>query len=319
MSDDSKRQRRLRWLRRTAIGLTVTVGALLVFAAIAILLIPAEQRITTEWEAPARNPVVDTRPARAGTVFVDVLFVRGRGGNGQFTIEPVAAQQPLRVVAEYDTKAYRLEHGYDDEPQHGDAWTFRLRLQRRRWFPLNPHQYPQAVRLQLPRGTPLRLRGRVAWGESDIQLGGLSVVAVDLDLSLGSHELSFAEPLPRPLERLSVHSRIGSLQVRGLAHASPGAVELSHTVGDFAIDLDGPWQRDTDVQTGCFAAKCTARAPEQARLEFADGTPWPQGVAASSSQLGADSRRIRLTGAAAKFEIGRGTAVSVGADDMTDD
>ena len=62
---------------------------------------------------------------------------------------------------------------------------------------------------------PFALEGRVGIGESIIELGGLSVLAVDLDLGTGSHTMKFDEPTPAPIDSFDLTASIGELRVSG--------------------------------------------------------------------------------------------------------
>ena len=149
----------------------------------------------------------------------------------------------------------------------------------------------------------------------DLQLGGLSVLSVDWEVAIGSHEISFDEPLAVPMERLTASGRIGSLQVRGLGRASPRIVQLSQSVGDLAIGLEGRWGGDASISARCYAAECVVRAPDAAILTLSDGE-WSDGVAPRpAGEIDEPRLRLDMVETLGRVAIGRGQAIDVGSDD----
>jgi len=123
------------------------------------------------------------------------------------------------------------------------------------------------INIAIPSGTPFALEGRVGIGESIIELGGLAVQSVDLDLGTGAHALEFDEPTQAPMQSFALAGAIGELRVSGLGNASPQLVSIRHRIGEVNIDLRGEWQSDADVAIRCGIGECAVRVPADVAVE----------------------------------------------------
>ncbi len=208
--------------------------------------------------APDAGQQVTVPPAAlaGGRVILDISMA-------EFSIEQGPAGDPIRVEADYDTRTYELVEEFTGEGELG--WTYNLRFRPsvswlRRLLAGTDEQHGK-VRLILPRGTPMSLAGNVGIGESKLELGGLWLTDVDLDIGIGSHTIRFSEPLPQPLEALRLDSSLGEVRVHGVGHASPHQVRLGHSVGEVRFDLRGDWRNDSEVEIACGIGECDVRLP----------------------------------------------------------
>jgi len=221
--------------------------------------VPAAQRETSELTRvlPGLPSPAGALPAApAGRVFVDFSMAK-------FTIEPGPAGQSIRVEADYDTATYELVEEYQAESELG--WTYNVSFRPkvswiRRLF-AGSHDENNSVRLILPRGVPMSLAGDLGVGESDLELGGLWLTDVSLDISIGEHKVRFSEPLTQPLDKLRLNSSVGEVKVTGIGNASPAQAILSHGLGEVYFDLRGEWRNDSDVEVTCGIGECGVRLP----------------------------------------------------------
>ncbi|MCZ6832123.1 MAG: hypothetical protein O7F11_00100 [Acidobacteria bacterium] len=192
----------------------------------------------------------------AGRVYVDFSMA-------EFIIEPGPAGQPIRVEADFDTATYELIEEYQAEGELG--WTYRVSFRPKvswlRRLLAGSLDENNRVRLILPRGTPMSLAGDLGVGESDVELGGLWLTDVALDISVGEHKVRFSEPLAQPLETLRVSSWVGEVKVTRIGNASPSQVTLSHSIGEVYFDLRGEWRNDSEVEVTCGIGECGVRLP----------------------------------------------------------
>jgi len=180
-----------------------------------------------------------------------------------FTIEPGPAGEPIRVEADYDTGTYELVEEYQAEGELG--WTYNLSFRPkvswiRRLF-AGSHGENNSIRLILPRGTPMSLAGDLGVGQSDLELGGLWLTDVSLDIGIGDHTIRFSEPLAQPLETLHLSSWVGEVKVMRIGNASPSQATLSHRLGEVYFDLRGEWRNDSAVEVTCGVGACGVRLP----------------------------------------------------------
>jgi hypothetical protein len=216
-------------------------------------------------ELPLDAPTPGTDAAAAGG---GELAVAG-AGRGRIVLDvsladlhlvPVASGAPLRLVASYDETRFRLEESLDED---GDDWTYRLRLRSRGlrgWWNNNSNSTSR-LRLEVPRGMALTLEGKVGIGASELELGGLTLGAIDLDLGVGEHQLRFSEPTVGPMALLRLDSSMGELELVGVGNASPRELSIEHGMGELDLDLGGAWRNDGRVELKVGMGESRVRLP----------------------------------------------------------
>src|SRR4029453_3442778 len=70
--------------------------------------------------------------------------------------------------------------------------------------------------VSIPTGVPIDLSLNVSMGESRIDLGGLTLSELGLDLAMGNHEVDFKEPVAGGMERFRLNARMGNVSVEDL-------------------------------------------------------------------------------------------------------
>jgi hypothetical protein len=197
----------------------------------------------------------------AGRVILDL-------NEGSFRIVPAPPGEPAKVEGRFDSGVYELEEIL--ERPEGEPWTYRVNFDRRvSWVRalFDEADQDNRITISLPRGTPFVLEGAVGVGESILDLSGLSIQEVDLELGTGSHTLQFGEPSPIPMESFTLGAAIGELRVTELGNASPQLVNVKHRIGEVDIDLKGAWLRDAEVDVRCGIGLCLVRVPQDIGLE----------------------------------------------------
>ncbi len=199
----------------------------------------------------------DPSEVRAGVLELDLNM-------GEFIIQPGPAGEPIRVEADYDTSAFELSESYDER---GDGtWKYKIGFgSKGGWFGLllrGGSQGRNRVTITVPRDQPLDIVGTIGTGQSEIDLGGLWLRDVDLDLDMGEHFLEFREPLRVPMSRFVVDSSMGSVELRGLGDASPQSVQVDHGMGEVLVDLSGTWHNDADVEVSFSMGEARLWLPE---------------------------------------------------------
>jgi hypothetical protein len=130
------------------------------------------------------------------------------------------------------------------------------------------------LHVELPRDLPLSIEGSLERSFAAMELGGLSLVSARLQVADGGIKVSFIEPLPAPMERLSIAGNRGSLSVVGLGNASPREARLLQHIGAMDLDLRGEWRADAEVRVIGGVAGGSLWLPDNVRilgLEDRDG------------------------------------------------
>jgi hypothetical protein len=287
MSNDESAGRGRSWFKYGCLGciavlilLLVGAGAIMV---IALMLGPPEEkverlRLARELPAAPRSSPGDAlgdRPAEMAPIgeLVPLDAVAGRVvlglSEGSFRIVPAPPGEPIRVEGRYDAGMYELAESF--ERQDDGGWVYRVSFDRHvSWIRslFNEGEEDNRIKIAIPSGMPFTLEGRIGIGESILELGGLSLRAVDLELGIGAHELRFGEPTSSPMERFTLAAAIGELRVSGLGNAGPQDVSIRHRIGEVDIDLRGEWQRDADIAIRCGIGECAVSLPPDVAVEL---------------------------------------------------
>jgi len=188
---------------------------------------------------------------------------------GNFEVRPGPPGEPVRLEGRYDAGRYVLTESYETHGESG--WTYRVSFDQK-GFGIRPFVEREGRENRLcvvvPRESPIVLEGRVGTGVSELELGGLWLIEVDLDIGVGEHSVSFSEPLPVPLGRLRIDGSIGVLEVDRVGNASPREVSVHHSMGEVGVDLTGAWRRDAEVLVSCGLGECGVRVPRDANLDL---------------------------------------------------
>ncbi len=223
------------------------------------------ERISRTAELPSRAQGLVSPEAHVdepGRIILDIH-------QASFSIEPGPPGSELRVEADFDAGGFELEESTSSYGEVG--WKYELRFARRRFsfksFIFSDETSNQ-VRLIVPRDLPIKLEGTIGIGQSRVELGGMWVVDVDLEIGTGDHAISFDEPLQMPMERFVVDAGVGEFSVRNLGNASPAEAEIEHNIGEVSIDLDGQWMRDSEIAVRCGIGECGVDVPRHVALDL---------------------------------------------------
>jgi hypothetical protein len=102
--------------------------------------------------------------------------------------------------------------------------------------------------LLIPAGVPIDLSLNVSMGESRIDLGGLTLSDLGLDLSMGNHEVDFRQPVVDGIIRLRLNARMGNVKVENLGNARAKSVDASGSMGNLTADLGGEWKPGSEAE-----------------------------------------------------------------------
>jgi hypothetical protein len=137
--------------------------------------------------------------------------------------------------------------------------------------------------LLIPSAVPIDLSLNVSMGESRIDLGGLTLSDLGLDLSMGNHELDFRQPIVDGVTRLRLNTRMGNVRVENLGNARAKSVDVSGSMGNLTADLGGEWKPGSESELSFTQSMGEVRVnvPTKVRLQAdvrdAEGRPRTSG------------------------------------------
>jgi hypothetical protein len=183
----------------------------------------------------------------------------------ELRIEPIPAGEAIRVEADYDRGGFELAKRL---VEGADGWEYEVDFGPRSWLgSFSRENVDNRITIGIPENVPLRIEGRVRLAENDMELGGLHLLALDLEAGIGEHSIGFSRPTPRPVEWIVVDGSIGELELFGLGNASPLLVRVSSSVGEVHLGLDGDWRNDSEVEVDLGIGELNVERPRTARVE----------------------------------------------------
>ncbi len=207
-----------------------------------------------DWIVPDTSEPLVIDEGQMGRVILDVSLAN-------FKIIPTPPGTPVRLDAHYNSGSYKLEETFASSGELG--WTYRLTFGKRSVFQFFHIDPDNRLELYLPEGTPIVLEGQLGVGESQLELGGLWIESVDLEIGIGDHSIDFDKPLAIPMTRFEIDGSIGELRIRLLGNASPAHVRVDHSIGALYVDLRGAWQNDSDIFVNSIIGECHVNLPAE--------------------------------------------------------
>jgi hypothetical protein len=199
---------------------------------------------------PAEAPPPGTKSATPTTNQPMQLNVELQ--EGIFDIKPGEPNGRVQVEGRFSEALYELTQLTDT--QNGTPrTTIRFRSKAPWWARMlagrgnNDDNRPRLT-LLIPPAVPIDLSLNVSMGESRIDLGGLTLSDLGLDLSMGNHEVDFRQPVVDGLTRLRLNARMGNVRIENLGNARAKSVDASGSMGNLTADLGGEWKPGSEAE-----------------------------------------------------------------------
>jgi len=256
------------WERNCCFACAVVSG-LGLLVAIALGATFCVQLLTTE---PEEERLVQQVPPTGSVPGRVVLSL----SSAAVTVKAGPAGAPIRVESFFDPDVHQLEQSYEKDDTGG--WTYRLDFHEKRLLHVSVvsiwlgKRSPE-VTIEIPRDLPLALETTMEGGYLALDLAGLELTTVGVELDRGVLGLIVSEPLDIPLERLSIKGRMGTMVLRSLGNASPKELDVQHGIGAARVDLSGMWLRDADVDFQVAFGSGELKLPVDVDIERPDGVP----------------------------------------------
>jgi hypothetical protein len=233
---------------------------------------PTRVERTVAIQAPtAEAPLPGTRSVAAtadGPMQLNVELQEG-----SFDIRPGEPNGRVKVEGEFSEALYELTQRTDTEGGKPRT-TIRFRSKAPAWARMlagmgNGRNDQPRLTLLIPPAVPIDLSLNVSMGESRIDLGGLTLSELGLDLSMGNHEVDFRQPVVDGLTRLRINARMGNVTVENLGNARAKSVDASGSMGNLTADLGGDWRSGSEAELSFTQSmgEIRVKVPTKIRLE----------------------------------------------------
>lgn len=220
---------------------------------------------------PAEAPPPGTKPAEATATEPMQLNVELQ--EGSFDIKPGEPNGRVQVEGEFSEALYELTQRTETEGGRPRT-TIRFRSKAPAWARMlagmgNGRNDQPRLTLLIPPAVPIDLSLNVSMGESRIDLGGLTLSDLGLDLSMGNHEVDFREPVVGGVTRFRLNARMGNVSVENLGNARAKSVDASGSMGNLTADLGGDWKPGSEAELSFTQSMGEVRVnvPTKVRLQ----------------------------------------------------
>ena len=220
---------------------------------------------------PAEAPPPGTKPATPTANAPMQLNVELQ--EGTFDIKPGEPNGRVQIDGRFSEALYELTQRTDT--QNGtQRTTIRFRSKAPVWARMlagigNDDNNRPKLTLLIPSAVPINLSLNVSMGESRIDLGGLTLTDLGLDLSMGNHEVDFRQPVVDGMTRFRLSARMGNVSVENLGNARAKSVDASGSMGNLTADLGGDWRPGSEAELSFTQSMGEVRVnvPTKVRLQ----------------------------------------------------
>jgi hypothetical protein len=178
-------------------------------------------------------------------------------GAGELAIDPGTSDALLQGTARFNVEDFRPEVS-----QNGSEVTVRSGDLEIRGFPsINTRNFVNEWNLQL--GTaPMNLLIDAGAYQGEIELGGLSILNLDVNDGAADTRLEFSTPNLVEMDTLSYTTGASKVELSGLANANFGTMIFRSGAGDYTLDFSGTLLRDARVDVESGVSQVTIIVPE---------------------------------------------------------
>lgn len=216
--------------------------------------------------APAEPPAPGLEPVPAH----DGMIVRIQLEQGYFRILPGPTAEGIRVEADYDEGGYQLTQEYGEEDGRP---VYDLRFESKvHWFRRaladgsfsDDDMDENHVTVHLPRAVPMELFLDIDLSETEVDLSGLALLGLVVDMSMGEYDVVVDEDNPSGMALARFKGRVGEFSLEGLSRLRASHIVVHGSMGEHRIDLDGPLLADTQMELKMRMGEMRVRLPEDA-------------------------------------------------------
>lgn len=225
-----------------------------------------------------------TEGIQPGVDFEQLQNAQGRGRppvllnidlqEGEFEVRPGPPGSQIQVDGNFDPRDFELSQSTEEgSGEYEKEVTIRFRRKVPLLFFLlrggfEDGQDMNKVTVTIPVDLPTALDLAISKGESDTDLGGLTLRSLNADLTMGEHDLTFSRPLQGELESASFRLSMGEVSVTRLGNARARQLTVRGRMGEMTADLGGDWPPGftTRADLNFAMGECRLTVPERVRI-----------------------------------------------------
>jgi hypothetical protein len=188
---------------------------------------------------------------------------------GRLNIEPASISEAARIDAEYDPDRIDLDVDYR---VRGDAGRLTIETDH---HGRNIDTDDNYLDLTLSDKLPTDLRMELGACKSELELGGVPLTLLDLEIGAASGTIAFSKPNPVRMRRMNVEVGASSAKLYKVGNANVDRVKCSIGAASSHIDLTGEYHGETEVEISVGVASAEVVLPSNVPVRVeADDDNW---------------------------------------------
>jgi hypothetical protein len=202
----------------------------------------------------------------AGQSWRDFTTSRQRGNETALDVHIAYGVGALSVEPIDGTLLYRMHVRYDedlfDPRTEFDGRALRLGVENTgRDFRIGRNKGGE-MSVELTRAVPMALDIDFGAGSAEIDLGGLSLLELNLNTGASETRLDVSAPNPGTARQAVLHVGAADFTALRLGNLNAPRLEVNAGVGDVVLDLTGTWRQDATLQVKMGLGALELRFPE---------------------------------------------------------
>ncbi|MEW6050744.1 MAG: toast rack family protein [Candidatus Zixiibacteriota bacterium] len=173
----------------------------------------------------------------------DRLSMNCSFGAGELIINPGDIPDAARLNVAYDPR--RVDYDVEYEVK-GSTGYLRLDSEWKRHRNVNTND--NRWDLVLPRKYPLDAKFEIGACDAEIDLGGLSLTELKLEVGAASGTIDFSRPNPERLREMRIEAGASSLKLINLGNANFEYLKFSGGAGSFDMDFRGEYHGESEAK-----------------------------------------------------------------------
>jgi len=195
-------------------------------------------------------------------------------GAGELRISPADMSQAATLDIRYDTR--QVEYDVDYKVSKGIGHLY-IKSEHRKHCDIDTDK--NKLDLVLSTRYPTSLKMDIGACDAEIDLGGIPLERLEIDVGAASGDIDFSKPNPRRLSEINIDAGATSLDMHSIGNANFELMTFSGGVGSFDLDFRGEYKGESkiDLEVGLGSADIILPRGIPTRVET-NGSNWLSSV-----------------------------------------
>ncbi len=185
------------------------------------------------------------------------LWVKVHFSHGDFSLHAGEKREVYSLELDYDQRTVSKMVNYRTEGKRG---ILEVEVKERKGLRLRRKE-KNFLFIEVNPGLPICLELSLGASEATVDLSGLRIADLKLDVGAGDVDVYFDQPNPEPLRQMHIEAGVSELKTYSLGNANCQYLIFEGGMGDFLLDFRGNWQRDARAEIDMGVGGITIRLP----------------------------------------------------------